>query len=149
MGHQEIRDGRPRVAGTLSDATSVGAALITDARHRLVEGFPAQVRDCLERLDETQVWWRPHDAGNAVGNLVLHVCGSTRHFLGHIVGGHDYRRDRPHSDFVANLPLAADRLKELLTNAWEAHDAVSHWPRDVVARLLAEKYGQDEWRQRR
>ena len=61
----------------------------------------------------------------------------------------DYRRNRPHSDFVTNLPLAADRLKELLTNAWEAHEAVSHWPGDVVERLLAEKYGQDEWRQRR
>jgi lipoate-protein ligase A len=61
----------------------------------------------------------------------------------------DYRRDRPHSDFVANIAIAADRLKELLTNAWEAHDAVSHWPHDIVERLLTEKYGQDEWRQRR
>jgi lipoate-protein ligase A len=61
----------------------------------------------------------------------------------------DYRRDRPHSDFVINIPIAADRLKELLTIAWDAHEAVENWPCAAVERLLAEKYGQDEWRQRR
>jgi len=97
----------------LSDAAAIGAAVIADARHRLVKGFPDQVRDCLERLDDTQVWWRPHEQSNAVGNLVLHVCGSTRHFLGHIVGGHDYRRDRP-AEFAEKGPLPRPDLFRLI-----------------------------------
>jgi lipoate-protein ligase A len=61
----------------------------------------------------------------------------------------DYRRNRPHSDFVANIAVAVDRLKELLINAWDAHDTIENWPRAAVERLLVEKYGQEEWRQRR
>lgn len=61
----------------------------------------------------------------------------------------DYRRDREHGAFVANLPLSAERLRELLANAWEARDVSTEWPRDLVAQLVAEKYGCDEWRRRR
>ena len=74
------------------DAAPLGAAVIDEARRRLVHGFPGQVRECLARLDDGQLWWRPHADSNAVGNLVLHVCGSTRHFVGSVLGGSEERR---------------------------------------------------------
>ena len=67
---------------------------LEDARKRLGSGYPAQVRAALLTLTDEQVWWRANSTSNSVGNLVLHVCGSTRHFLGRGVGGSDYRRDR-------------------------------------------------------
>jgi uncharacterized damage-inducible protein DinB len=73
----------------------LGRALIDEARERLVKGFPAQVVACLDLLDDEQIWWRANDGSNSVGNLVLHVCGSSRHFLGRGLGGSGYRRDRP------------------------------------------------------
>jgi lipoate-protein ligase A len=60
----------------------------------------------------------------------------------------DYRRDRPHIDFVANLPISADRLKELVCAAWDAYGD-ANWPRATVALLIKEKYGQTDWHQRR
>ena len=95
------------------DAAPLGAAVIDEARRRLVHGFPDQVRACLDRLDDGQLWWRPHADSNAVGNLVLHVCGSSRHFLGRVVGGTGYERDRK-AEFAQRGPIArADLLRVL------------------------------------
>ena len=95
------------------DAAVLGAAVIGEARRRLVTGFPDQVRACLARLDDAQVWWRPHGASNAVGNLVLHVCGSSRHFLGHVAGGRAYTRDRK-AEFAERGPVARAELFRLI-----------------------------------
>jgi uncharacterized damage-inducible protein DinB len=92
---------------------ALGRALIADVRHRVGHGYPAQIRASLEALDEAELWQRPHDSSNSVGNLVLHLCGSTRHFLGRGVGGSDFERDRP-AEFAEKGPIAkAELLKRL------------------------------------
>ena len=73
---------------------SVDAFLLQHLTTRLVTEFPNQVEKCLEVLSEDDVWWRPHEQSNAVGNLVLHVAGSNRHFLEHVIGGAPGVRDR-------------------------------------------------------
>jgi len=87
-------------------------AVIDEVKDRLVRGFPQQVRACLDSLSDEQVWWRPNPGSNSVGNLVLHLCGSTRHFLGRAVGGTDYRRDRP-AEFAEQGPVPPERLRAL------------------------------------
>lgn len=96
----------------------VGRALLDEARERLVEGFPAQVEACLDLLTDDQIWWRANDGSNSVGNLVLHVCGSSKHFIGHGLGGSDYRRDRPR-EFAERGPLPKDHLKRLVRETAE------------------------------
>ncbi len=91
----------------------LGRALVDEARERLVKGFPAQVVACLEALTEDQIWWRANDRSNSIGNLVLHVCGSSRHFLGRGLGGSDYRRDRP-AEFAARGPMPKGELVALV-----------------------------------
>ena len=75
--------------------SDVGASLIKEARRRLTQHFPAQVRACLDALSDEDLWWRPNEESNSVGNLVLHVCGSSRYFVGHGIGNSGYQRDRP------------------------------------------------------
>lgn len=94
-------------------AAALGAAVIEEARRRLVTGFPDQVRACLDRLDDAQVWWRPHPESNAIGNLVLHVCGSNRHFVGRVVGGTAYERDRK-AEFAERGPKPRAELRRVL-----------------------------------
>ncbi len=53
------------------------------------------MRACLERLREEDVWWRPNEASNAVGNLVLHLCGNLRQWVVTGLGGADDTRSRP------------------------------------------------------
>ena len=42
---------------------------------------------CLERLSEEQIWTRGGAHENAVGNLVLHLCGNMKQWILHGVGG--------------------------------------------------------------
>jgi len=96
----------------------LGRALLDEARERLVKGFPAQVAACVSLLADDQIWWRANEGSNSVGNLVLHVCGSSRHFLGRGLGGSDYRRDRPH-EFAERGPLPKDHLLQLIRETAE------------------------------
>jgi uncharacterized damage-inducible protein DinB len=45
-------------------------------------------------LEDDDLWWRPHEQTNAVGNLVLHLAGSNQFYLGHAIGGGVDVRDR-------------------------------------------------------
>jgi len=105
------------------DAAPLGAAVIDEAHRRLVHGFPDQMRACLDRLDDGQLWWRPHADSNAVGNLVLHVCGSSRHFLGRVVGGTGYERDRK-AEFAQRGPIARADLLRVLDEAVAETDRI-------------------------
>jgi hypothetical protein len=78
-------------------------------RSRITGVFPAQIRSCIEELDEEQLWWRPNEESNSVGNLVLHLSGSMRHNLARAIGGFEYERDRP-SEFSERGPVPKDRL---------------------------------------
>ncbi|HEV8435877.1 MAG TPA: DUF1572 family protein [Thermoanaerobaculia bacterium] len=63
-------------------------------RIRITKVLPVEVRDCLNLLDEEQIWWRPNEQSNSIGNIVLHVSGSLNYYLNRNLGGIDYNRDR-------------------------------------------------------
>jgi uncharacterized damage-inducible protein DinB len=100
----------------------VGTLLIEDTRKRLV-GLAEQVRTCLAALSEAELWARAHETSNSVGNLVLHLCGSTRHFLGRGIGGSDYARDRP-AEFAERGPVPRADLLHALDEALAESDRV-------------------------
>src|SRR6266699_2388880 len=76
---------------------------------RIVRILPAQIKACVEELSEEQLWWRPNEQTNSVGNLVLHVSGSMRHYLSRGVGGIEYHRDRP-AEFAERGPIPKAQL---------------------------------------
>jgi uncharacterized damage-inducible protein DinB len=102
--------------------SSVGSTVIEDTRVRLA-GFAEQVRTSLAALSDDELWQRPNPGCNAVGNLVLHLCGSTRHFLGRGVGGSDYVRDRPR-EFSEPGPLPRAQLLSILEATLREAEAV-------------------------
>ncbi|HET9567959.1 MAG TPA: DinB family protein [Vicinamibacterales bacterium] len=93
---------------------SVDAFLLRHLTTRLVDEFPVQVEKCLHVLSEDDLWWRPHEQSNAVGNLVLHVAGSNRHFLEHVIGGVPFVRDRD-AEFAAR----GGRTKADVLQVWK------------------------------
>jgi len=80
-----------------------------------VDAYPAQIREALSSLDEEEVWWRPNAGANSVGNLVLHLAGSSHHFIGRALGGSDFVRDRP-AEFAVRDPLPKAELEKRLRN---------------------------------
>jgi uncharacterized damage-inducible protein DinB len=100
----------------------LGRFLIEDTRRRLA-GLGEQVRTCLAALSEAELWERAHEKSNSVGNLVLHVCGSTRHFMGVGVGGSDYKRDRP-GEFAERGPIPRAELLRILDDTLAESDLI-------------------------
>lgn len=61
----------------------------------------------------------------------------------------DYRGERPHLSFVANLSLSSKDIKNTLTKAWQAEDRPSddlmRHLNSETEKLITEKYQKDEW----
>lgn len=93
----------------MPDSNDMNNITLEAMRTRITKVLPAQIRSCLEELSEEQIWWRPNEQSNSVGNLVLHVRGAVLHFLCRGVGGMKYERDRP-AEFAAKGTLSKDEL---------------------------------------
>jgi uncharacterized damage-inducible protein DinB len=61
---------------------------------RYFEQYLGKIRDCVALLDEQQVWWRPNEACNSVGNLLLHLRGNLSQWVLATLGGEAYERHR-------------------------------------------------------
>ena len=57
----------------------------------------------------------------------------------------DYRRQRPHAEFVVNLPLDRATLVAAVCEAFEAREPLIEWPLERTAPLVAERYLREEW----
>src|SRR5437773_9655020 len=54
--------------------------------------------------DEGDVWRTPPGITNSAGTLALHLAGNLRHFVGGVLGGSGYRRDRDREFAARGLP---------------------------------------------
>ncbi|HMG33514.1 MAG TPA: DUF1572 family protein [Blastocatellia bacterium] len=92
-------------------------------RSRIIRILPAQIRECLTQLSDDQLWWRANDESNSIGNLVLHVSGSIRHYLVHRIGGMEYKRDRA-AEFSERGPIPREHLLEIFNETMRQADQV-------------------------
>jgi uncharacterized damage-inducible protein DinB len=69
-------------------------------RSRMVDDYPAQIGQCLDAITEDDMWWRPDEKSNALGNIMLHLIGSNRFYVGYGVGARTIERDRA-AEFTA------------------------------------------------
>ncbi|MEQ1759249.1 MAG: DinB family protein [Vicinamibacterales bacterium] len=94
---------------------TLDSTLLHITRLRLTVDYPGQIQTCLDALSEDQIWWRPHEQANAVGNLVLHLIGSNHYYVEHAIGEHVLDRER-----AAEFTARATRTKSDLQAGWDA-----------------------------
>lgn len=87
---------------------------------RLLAG---RIETCLGKLTEEQIWARGSEQENAVGNLVLHLCGNVRQWIIAGVGGEPDRRNRD-GEFTARASVPSPELEERLSTVVEEATAV-------------------------
>ena len=93
-----------------------------------LEQLNGRIQDCLGRLTDEQIWLRNTENENAVGNLVLHLCGNLRQWIGSGVAGKPDVRDRD-AEFAARGSLSGEQLKGRLDETVrEASDIIRHLP---------------------
>ena len=83
--------------------SDTGRAFVEEARRLLREDYLPKIERCLEQLDGGQLWWRPNDESNSVGNLLLHLAGNARQWIVCGVGGAPDERERD-AEFAAGKP---------------------------------------------
>jgi len=56
-----------------------------------------------------------------------------------------YRGDRPHHQFITNLPIDVATIRTAIQQSWMATNDATRWPETLMKQLAEEKYSQDEW----
>ncbi len=69
-------------------------AFIAQARELLRDQYLPKLERCLEQLTDEQVWWRPNEDSNSIGNLLLHLSGNARQWIVCSLGGESNERTR-------------------------------------------------------
>jgi uncharacterized damage-inducible protein DinB len=100
---------------------------IASARDALGSHYLPKIERCLERLTDEDVWWRPNENSNSIGNLLLHLDGSTRMWVVSALGGAPDLRDRqrefdertptPRAELLARLRETLREVDEVLARA--------------------------------
>src|SRR5258706_16275773 len=91
-----------------------------------------RIEECLGKLTEEQVWARGSANENAIGNLVLHLCGNVRQWIVAGVGGQPDVRQRD-AEFAAAGGVSIQELRDRLRGT--VAEAVAVMQRMTAARL--------------
>ena len=116
--------------------TDVAEAFLKKSRALIISDYLPKIEQCLSRLSDEDIWWRPNDASNSIGNLVLHLCGNVTQWIIGGVGSRPFERHRQKEfDERDHIP-AADLLGKLKVVIEQADDVIRAVDGDA---LLAER----------
>lgn len=86
------------------------------AQHSLLQHHLPRLEQCLQQLSEEEIWWRPNQSSNSVGNLALHLAGNVRQWIVSGLGGAPDVRQRD-QEFAERGPLSRAKLLQSLRAA--------------------------------
>jgi uncharacterized damage-inducible protein DinB len=93
------------------------------ARFRLREDYLVKINAALAELDDEQIWRRPNETSNSIGNLMLHLAGNVRQWIVAGVGGAADARDRA-SEFAERGRIGKSELLDRLKTTLDEVDEV-------------------------
>jgi hypothetical protein len=107
-----------------------------------LQQYAGEIDKCLSKLSQQQVWARGGKNQNAIGNLVLHLCGNVRQRTAAVARREHVRaRDQ---EFSADGGMSAGELKDHLRSTVD--EAVAQM-RDLSAADLARRVQVGEFNQ--
>jgi uncharacterized damage-inducible protein DinB len=92
---------------------------IEQSIYRLEKNTPKIIK-CLDQLTEDQVWMRPNEASNSIGNILLHLCGNIRQYAISALGGQEDIRERDKEFSAQGGSTKEQLLKKLNATLQEA-----------------------------
>ena len=95
------------------DTKNFHDALIQEVILRLYDESLPRIIKCIDQLTDEQIWWRPNENSNSIGNLVLHLCGNVSQWIGSGLGGFPDDRARQ-SEFDRREGISKTELSQLL-----------------------------------
>ena len=108
---------------------------------RTLEQMTAAITLCLGKLSDEQIWRRDHANENAIGNLVLHLCGNVQQWIGWSIGGDPDTRDRP-AEFSATHLSRPELEQKLHATVDHALDILRKYPPEQIDKAISTQNGQ-------
>ena len=102
----------------MSDS-AIATEFLKFSRGKMVEQYWPRLRSCVESLSDEQIWWRPNENSNSIGNLVLHLSGNVTQWLVASFAHKQDIRDRP-AEFAQREVIAKAELLARLGKTMEA-----------------------------
>lgn len=93
------------------------------SRRYLLDEYLPKIRLAIAPVSEADIWWRPIDDSNSIGNLILHIEGNARQWLLDGVGGVPSSRNRD-AEFAPTEGRSKAMLLEQLAGTLHQIDAV-------------------------
>jgi hypothetical protein len=103
----------------------LAADFLNFSREKLLEQYWPRLRSCVESLTDEQVWWRPNNASNSIGNLLLHLNGNVRQWLISSFNRLEDKRDRPAEFSERRVIPASELLEKLSATMQEASEVLA------------------------
>jgi hypothetical protein len=114
--------------------SELATIFLESSRKTLLKEYWPRLKTCVEPMTVEQVWWRPNEASNSIGNLVLHLTGNLTQWLVTSFNKDEDNRNRP-EEFAAHGGLTAAELLSRLGAAISQVEKVLN--RLTVEELLA------------
>ena len=64
--------------------TEISRVFLEKSRNLIAADYLPKIERSIDRLSDSDIWWRPNDASNSIGNLMLHLAGNVTMW---IIGG--------------------------------------------------------------
>jgi len=97
----------------MSGNQELAGMFVATSRQELIGQYWPQMRECVRLLSEDELWWRPNEASNSVGNLLMHLNGNLQQKIVAEFNGLEDHRDRPR-EFNSRGGATAGELLEKL-----------------------------------
>ena len=81
-----------------------------EVKRRIFEESYSRIDNCLDRLTLDQIWHKPNQNANSIGNLVLHLLGNVRQYVCSGIGGQKDVRNRD-EEFQLTSACSPEDLK--------------------------------------
>jgi len=85
--------------------------------------------------EEHLIWEAPPGISNPAGTLALHVCGNLNHYIGYVLGGTSYERDR--AEEFSNRSVSREKICRTIVSTRMMLEAIFH---GIDPMALASRY---------
>jgi hypothetical protein len=118
---------RPQAASLHHNKTMTGELFISHSTKKLAQ-MTGLIETCLGKLDSDRIWNRSGDAQNSIGNLVLHLCGNVRQWIGWSIGGQPDIRERDLEFSCSTKVVTTELLARLNATVGDAISILGSFP---------------------
>ena len=98
---------------------------VAQSANRINQNTP-KIISCMNELEEDEIWRRPNNVSNSIGNLILHLCGNITQYIISSLGETEDTRERDKefsidggyskSELIGKLNLTVKRAVSVIQN---------------------------------